>query len=228
MPPLTVQVRPGRRLLPFSVFLQDSAKGGRAAADGVMRSFKWIQRHLGFHALPHDSPLLRPAPSHPPSVLKQAPELPLKIWTHLITIACSGSDNLSLIASLVLYTGVHCLRFKHAQRHSFMHEQCTHRTLMGKVVRGKRRGRRAFYIAGPACAAPGNDVFGRMYGQLANVIPDADFLVPDFRTPGRGGRLHGQIDLMKHAVCSGVCAPSLSSQPSSRGGAPVHDLFPSS
>ena len=105
------------------------------------------------------------------------------------------------------------MRFKHAQRHSFMHEQCTHRTLLWKVIRVKRRGRRAFYIAGPTCAAPGDDVFGRMYDRLAGAIANAGFLVPDFRTPGRGGRRHGQIDLMKHAMAyskfqSGVCAPS--------------------
>ena len=57
-----------------------------------------------------------------------------------------------------------------------------------------------FYVAGPTCVAPGNDVFGRMYDRLVDAIPDADFLAPEFRTPGGGGRLHGQIDLLKHAM----------------------------
>ena len=135
----------------FAVFTQHAAKGVPTAVDGVLKSSKWTQRHLGIHALPLDSPFLRPPL---PAVLKQAPELPLEIWTHLIIIASSGSDNLGLLASLVLYTGALCLRSKHAQRQPFMRESCTHRILMGKVVRGKRRGRRAFYNAGPTCAAP--------------------------------------------------------------------------
>ena len=53
--------------------------------------------------------------------------------------------------------------------------------LCGVVV--GRRDRCAFYIAGPACVALGNDVFGRMYDRLVDAIPDADFLAPDFRTP---------------------------------------------
>ena len=117
----------------LAVFLQDSAKGGRTAADGVLKCFKWMHRHLGFDALPLEPPLLNPVSHHPPEVLKQAPEHPLKVWVHLIAIASRGPGNLSLLASVVLYTGVLCLRSKHAQRHSFMHEQCTHRTLMGEV-----------------------------------------------------------------------------------------------
>ena len=72
-----------------------------------------------------------------------------------------------------------------------MREQCTHRTRAGPVIRGKSRSRRAFYIAGPTCVAPGIDILGTMYGKLVSAIPEADFLLPNLGTPGRGGRLHG-------------------------------------
>ena len=39
-----------------------------------------------------------------------------------------------------------------------------------------------------------------MYDRLSAAFPEAEFLVPDFRTPGRGGQLTGELDLVKNAM----------------------------
>ena len=66
----------------------------------------------------------------------------------------------------MLYTATVSLRFNQAQRHSFVHEQCTARTLIGLVGKGNVNQGAAFYVAGPTFEAPDTPTFGLMYDTL--------------------------------------------------------------
>ena len=86
-----------------------------------------------------------------------------------------------------------------------MREQCTHRTLVGRVTQGNSRSRRAFHVAGPTYVAPVVDMFGTMYDQLTSAIPEAAFLAPIFIPLGEGGGLRDE--LLSSKACSEACAP---------------------
>ena len=65
-----------------------------------------------------------------------------------------------------MYIATITLRLKHAQRYTFVHDQCGPRALVGYVSKGKVKGGAAFYVSVPAHDAPYRPTFGRMYNLL--------------------------------------------------------------
>ena len=168
--------------LALATWLDDVAAGGPTAARGVLSGMRWLRANLGLSGLPLDSPLLRGFVSpHPAKPLRQAAELPLKVWSQYSLLAREAAGPLQLLSALAMYIATVTLRFKHAQRHTFVHDRCGSRTLVGYVSRGKVKGGAAFYVAGPAFEAPDRPTFGRMYDLLWTLMPQADFLVPDIK-----------------------------------------------
>ncbi|CAK0797313.1 unnamed protein product, partial [Prorocentrum cordatum] len=174
----------GPTALEVALWLSDVAGGGPTAVRGVLVALRWLQANLGFNGLPLDSPLLRgTTEQHPERVLRQAVELPFKVWVQYVHLASKGKGAIQLMARLILYVATISLRFKHAQRHSFQHQLCSSRTLVGRVSKGKVLRGAAFYVAGPTYAAPGWRAFGEMYAVLNKRIPDATYLIPDLVLP---------------------------------------------
>ena len=129
---------------------------------GVMASLRWLRNNIGLSSLPLDSPLLRgSAVEQPERVLRQAVELPLKVWAQYSHLALTASGTLRLMAQLSLYTATVSLRFKHAQRHEFMADLSSGRTLAGRVSKGKvARGLR-YMLQGPLASTRGGGRSGR-------------------------------------------------------------------
>ena len=112
--------------------------GGPTAVHSVLVALRWLRINLGFAGFPLESPLLRGASvCHPERVLRQAAELPLKVWAQYSTQAAQGAGTLRLVASLILYLATVSLRFKHAQRRAFQRDVCGDRALVGRVSNGK-------------------------------------------------------------------------------------------
>ena len=170
-------------MLDVACFLNDVSRGGPTAAKSVWHGMQWLVEQLGFVGLPLVSPLLVTY-SHQSlgsSISPMANELPLKVWVHLLGIAKEGSGSFALFCSLALYIVVAALRYKHAQRHSFLFDRSTSRTLFGRVWRGKTRHGQAFYVAVPTYVEPGVPLFAWMASELRQHNPEAQFLVPDFK-----------------------------------------------
>ena len=87
------------------------------------------------------------AVAHPEKALKQADELPVKVWRQYSIMAAEGRGAIRLVASTTLYIATIALRFKHTQRHTFLHGECRARTLIGLVSKGKTNGGAAFKVA---------------------------------------------------------------------------------
>ena len=119
----------------------------------------------------------------------------MQVWHHFVQLARNAPGALAVISMLVLYITATCLRFRHAQRHRFLHDMCGPRLLVGEVSRGKGRRRAAFRVAGPTHAAPDDSMFQRLYRELLACCPDATFLVPD-TADHRGRALDGSVPLL--------------------------------
>ena len=169
----------------LATWLTDVASGGPTAMRGVLVAMKWLRVHLGLTHLPLDSPLLSgTTQAHPEKVLRQAAELPLKVWSQYSLIAHQGKGTIKLMASLVLYIATTALRYKHAQRHNFQTSMCTTYTMVGRVSKGKVLKGAAFYVAGPVFERPGRRTFGDMLDTLETHMPRAEFMVPDVSVSG--------------------------------------------
>eukprot|EP00959_Pyramimonas_sp_CCMP1952_P048869 1020897-Pyramimonas_sp.AAC.1 len=85
-----------------ALWLSDVAGGGPTAVRGVLVALRWLQANLGFNGLPLDSPLLRgTTEQHPERVLRQAVELPFKVWVQYVHLASKGKGAIQLMARLI-------------------------------------------------------------------------------------------------------------------------------
>ena len=169
--------------LEITCFLDEVGARGPTAARGVLSGLRFLQDHLGLHQLPLGSPLLAGYRAAPHNHLERpmAKEVSLRVWLFLLSVAGEGAGAVSLFAGLVAFLLVATLRFKHAQRFEFVPGQCTLRTLVGRVYRGKVRGGRPFYVAVPACVQPRRPLFHILMGELQKHAPRAQFLIPDIQ-----------------------------------------------
>ena len=133
---------------------------------------------MAFVDIPLQSPLLSTMATVGWKVERQAEELPQKVWMHFLHLASHAPGAVALIARLVLYLTVTTLRFRHAQRHRFLHERCGDSMLVGEVARGKVRQRPAFLVAAPT-RVHDKPLFGDLYEELRERNPDAGYLIPD-------------------------------------------------
>ncbi|CAK0889629.1 unnamed protein product [Prorocentrum cordatum] len=172
--------------LEVACFLDEVGARGPTAARGVLSGLRFLRDHLGLSQLPLDSPLLAGHRAVPHDHLERpmAKEISLRVWLFLLSVAGEGAGAVSLFAGLVAFLLVATLRFKHAQRFEFVQEQCTPRTLVGRVYRGKVRGGRPFYVAVPTCVHPHRPLFHELMGELQRHAPGAQFLIPDMQARG--------------------------------------------
>ena len=183
--------------LVMATWLDDEAARGPTVQRSLMAGMKWLQAHLGLKALPLASPLLThfSMPIQRP-VEKQAEELPLRTWVHLLDLAERAKGVVALMAGIVLYITATCLRFRHAQRHRFVVERCSREILVGEVARGKVRRGAAFMVAGPTHIGDRGPVFWSMFEELAGTGGRmAAYLVPDVVNP-RGEPLGPRSELV--------------------------------
>ena len=183
-----LQQRPGSHLtqpgkpspLLLTTFLEDVSSTGPTAAQGVLNGLKWMAANLGMQGLPLASPLVQihmaPGCQH---IERQAPELRIEFWQHILEIAGRNAGAVSLMARLVLFMVASSLRFQHAQRFRFLPEECDCRTLVGIVSRGKVRKGAPFKIAVPTHVAPRRAMLMDLYQDLQGRSHDAEHLVPD-------------------------------------------------
>ena len=83
-------------------------------------------------------------------VAPMAPALPVEAFRHLDWLASEKQGAITFFARSVLFLAATCLRFAHAQRFRFDPAECSARTLVGAVFRGKVRQGAAFRVAAPA------------------------------------------------------------------------------
>ena len=184
---------PGDRLaapdaLSLAIFLDDGAGKGPTAAWGVLNGLKWLAAHAGLHRLPLSSPLLMrchaPGTTH---VQKHANELKTDVWFHLMDVATRDAGAVSLIAKATLFLAASSLRFRHAQRALFVQEECTTRTLVVEVTRGKVHKGAPFRLAIPTHVAPQCPMFLELHNELKEHIGNPGYLIPDVNTRRAGG-----------------------------------------
>ena len=161
---------------------------------------KWLQTHLGLEGLPLKSPLVRDIGGAMGKLVEtRANELPIKVWIHFVQLADTAPGAIGLLAKIVLYIPVTCMRFRHAQRHRFLPDMCSPEQLVGRVSRGKTRRRAAYLVAGPIGVAPGRPMFLDLQAELLARMPQADFLVPDLATT-LGAGLTGDTPVVPRAM----------------------------
>ena len=184
----------------LATWLEDEVARGPTVQQSLMAGLKLLRSHLGLDRLPLQSPLLAHlgAPTERP-VERHADELPLKVWVHFGELAKRAEGVVALMAQLMLYVTVTTLRFRHAQRHRFLHHRCSGQMLVGEVSRGKVRRRAAFLVAAPTCLSTGDATFARMYDHLRREAPNCEFLIPDVETQ-RGQPLSDRSELVKRPM----------------------------
>ena len=165
--------------LNLATWLADEASKGHTVQQSMLDGLKWLAAHLGMKGLPLQSPLLEGMATMGWKVERQAAELPLEVWAHFLHLATQAPGAIALIAKLMLYVTVATLRFRHAQRHRFLHDRCDEDMLVGEVARGKIRRRAAFLVANPTHVGEGVPLFRELYDELRAKAPDACYLVPD-------------------------------------------------
>ena len=125
LPPLPMQAVPAAMFL-SSVQRGEGVKrrnaGGPGAVGTVLSGLKFLRDHLGLHMHLDDELVSAPADAEPPKPLKQAPPFTIRDLGCFERLTSSPSQifrYLGSAAALLTYSGV---RFKHAQRSSFVSE----------------------------------------------------------------------------------------------------------
>ena len=157
--------------LNLATWLADEAAKGHTVQQSMLDGLKWLAAHLGLEGLPLRSPLLDGMATTGWKVERQAAELPREVWEHFLHLAMSAPGAIALMAKLMLYVTVVTLRFRHAQRHRFLHDRCNEHMLVGEVSRGKVRKRAAFLVAGPTRIVEGVPLFLGLYQELRKQAP---------------------------------------------------------
>ena len=184
----------------LATWLEDEAARGHTVQRSLHGGLKWLQQHLGLEGLPLKSPLVRDIGGAMGKLVEtRAKELPIKVWIHFVQLADIAPGAIGLLAKLVLYIIVTCMRFRHAQRHRFLPDMCSPEQLVGRVSRGKTRRRAAYLVAGPIGVEPGRPMFLDLQAELLARMPQADFLVPDLATT-LGAGLNGDTPVVPRAM----------------------------
>jgi hypothetical protein len=166
--------------LNLALFLDDVAGKGPTAAWGVLTGMRWLAKNIGMHRLPLDSPLLMnfAAPGKD-QIQKQAKEMTAAIWKHIEKVAEGDAGAVALMAKVTMFLAVSSLRFRHAQRASLVHGECTGRTLVIEVKKGKVNRGAPFKLAVPTHIAEGKPMFTKLFEELESQMGSPGFIVPD-------------------------------------------------
>ena len=141
----------------LSAFFKSVSKKGPTAAQGIFASFEWLRRHARLENLPLQASVVEhfkhPHAGHLPS---QQPPLSIDRFGALIGLLSGDAKPwVKCAAALVLRVTLSGLRLAHVARASRVRAECTERTTVWKVTRGKGADRAGFKTAAPTHAAPG-------------------------------------------------------------------------
>jgi len=169
--------------LNVALFLDDMAMKGPTAVWGILSAVKWLKTHAGLEGMPLDSPLIKghKAPGSA-RVPKQAEELALAIWKRMIELADEDQGAVSLVAREIVFLIASSLRFRHAQRASFVLHMCNAQTIVVEVSRGKVNKGAPYRVGIPTHVAPGMALLLQLYHELTTENDNPGYMFPDIDT----------------------------------------------
>ena len=167
----------------LSAFLKSVSKKGPTAAQGIFTSFEWLRKHAGLDNLPLQASVVEHF-KHPHAGHLSSQQPPLSIDRFGVLVGLLNGDAkpwVKCAAALVLRVTLSGLRLAHVARASRVRAECTERTTVWRVTRGKGADRAGFKTAAPTHPAPGL-LLDAFINDLQPEHEDfMDFLLPDLR-----------------------------------------------
>ena len=174
-------------------FFSHISKNGPTAASGAFKSFEFLVRHLRLCSLPlHAAIVARwkvQAAGHAPEQVMPLPTPAYGLLADLIFGGSGGCSWETILAALIVRYLVSCLRYAHADRATRVPEQCTIRTEIWSISRGKAGDRHGYKVSCPTHCGPKQNYTLLLNDQLDQDLHDLEsqhFLLPDVEIPRDG------------------------------------------